>query len=77
MPSAHSLYYAVPLCFARRMLRDGQHGLHFTCYRQLSYDALENLWHCVTCGSSISGAVVAARRSLERQIAELYPNVNE
>ena len=46
---------------AERMLRDGQHGLHFTCYRPLSYDALENLWHCVTCGHSISGEVVHAR----------------
>jgi hypothetical protein len=61
MPSAHALYYAIPLCFARRMLRNGQHGVHFTCYRPLSYDTLENLWHCVTCGSSISGELVVAR----------------
>jgi hypothetical protein len=61
MPSAYALYYAIPLCFARRMMRDGQHGLHFTCYRPLSYDALENLWHCVTCGTSIGAEHVVAR----------------
>jgi hypothetical protein len=62
MPSAQTLQYAIPLCFALRMERDGQHGLHFTCYRPLHYDALENRWRCAACGSSISGYLIAARR---------------
>jgi hypothetical protein len=62
MPSTHTLHYAVPLCFAWRMVRRGQHGLHFTCYRPLRYDAHENLWRCVDCGSSVDGGLVAARR---------------
>jgi hypothetical protein len=62
MPSAHTLHYATPLCFARRMLRRGQHGWHFHCYQPLRYDMAANLWWCVACGSSIAGALVAARR---------------
>ena len=62
MPSTDALHYAIPLCFARRMIRNGQHGLHFTCYRPLSYEALANLWRCVACGHSIGGELVAARR---------------
>jgi hypothetical protein len=62
MPSAHTLHYAIPLCFARRMVRNGQHGLHFTCYRPLRYDALANLWCCMACGHSISADLVVARR---------------
>jgi hypothetical protein len=64
MPSAHTLHYAIPLCFARRMVRNGQHGLHFTCYRPMRYDALANLWRCVTCGHSACADHVLARRSL-------------
>jgi hypothetical protein len=64
MPSTHTLLYAIPLCFARRMVRRGQHGLHFTCYRPLRYDAPTNLWCCKACGSSVSGELVAARRAL-------------
>jgi hypothetical protein len=64
MPSAHTLQYAIPLCFARRMVRNGQHGLHFTCYRPMRYDALANLWHCVACGHSVGTDHVLARRSL-------------
>jgi hypothetical protein len=62
MPSAHTLHYAVPLCFAWRMVRRGQHGLHFTCYRPLRYDAHANEWRCVACGDSVSGGLVAERR---------------
>jgi hypothetical protein len=64
MPSAHTLQYAIPLCFARRMVRNGQHGLHFTCYRPMRYDALAHLWHCVACGHSVGTDRVLARRSL-------------
>ena len=63
MPSEQTLHYAVPLCFARRMVRRGQHGLHFTCYRPMRYDPPANLWHCAACGSAISGGLVAARRA--------------
>jgi hypothetical protein len=61
MPSAYTLQYAIPLCYAWRMERNGQHGRHFTCYRPLRYDAPENLWHCLDCGARISGAVIASR----------------
>jgi hypothetical protein len=61
MPSAHTLQYAIPLCYASRMERDGQHGWHFTCYRPLRYEALENVWRCLDCGASISGAIIASR----------------
>jgi hypothetical protein len=61
MPSAHTLHYAVPLCFAWRMVRRGQHGLHFTCYRPLRYDAHANEWRCVACGDSVTGPLIAAR----------------
>jgi hypothetical protein len=64
MPSPQTLQYAIPLCFARRMVRNGQHGLHFTCYRPLRYDPLANLWLCVACGSSIGGELVVARSAL-------------
>jgi hypothetical protein len=64
MPSAHTLQYAIPLCFARRMVRNGQHGLHFTCYRPMRYDALANLWHCMTCGHSVGTDHVLARKGL-------------
>jgi hypothetical protein len=62
MPSAYTLHYAIPLCFGRRMLRRGQHGVHFNCYQPLRYDVATNLWWCVACGSSIDGGLVAARR---------------
>jgi hypothetical protein len=61
MPTADTLHYAVPLCFAWRMVRYGQRGWHFTCYRPLRYDAPVNLWHCLACGASITGELVAAR----------------
>ena len=43
MPSANTLHYAIPLCFAPRMLRNGQHGWHFTCYRPLRYEPPGNV----------------------------------
>jgi hypothetical protein len=64
MPSANTLHYAIPLCFAPRMLRNGQHGWHFTCYRPLRYEAPVNLWHCVDCGSSVAGGLIASRRGM-------------
>jgi hypothetical protein len=71
MPNAHTLYYAIPRCFARLMERNGQHGLHFTCYRPLRYDLAGNLWCCVTCGSSVGGDLVAARGHVAEEGLEL------
>jgi hypothetical protein len=73
MPSAYTLHYATPLCFARRMLRNGQHGWHFTCYRPLRYEAPGNLWHCIDCGSSVGGGLVAARRWMREEGLEPPP----
>ena len=67
MPSAHTLQYAIPLCFAPRMQRNGQHGWHYVCYRPLRYEARGNLWHCAECGSSVSGGLIAARRSIPEE----------
>jgi hypothetical protein len=43
------------------MARNGQHGVHFTCYRPMRYHAPLNEWHCEICGDCISGYLVAAR----------------
>jgi hypothetical protein len=64
MPNAQTLQYAIPLCFAPRMLRNGQHGVHYVCYVPLRYEAPGNEWHCADCGSSVSGYAIAARRTL-------------
>ena len=44
MPSTYTIRYATPLCFARTMVRNGQHGVHFTCFRPLRYYAPTNEW---------------------------------
>jgi hypothetical protein len=67
MPSAHTLHYAIPLCFAPRMLRSGQHGWHYVCYRPMRYEATANAWHCPACGHSVSGGHVAARRLIAEE----------
>jgi hypothetical protein len=63
MPSADTLHYATPRCFARRMERHGQRGWHFTCYRPLRYDARANVWRCLACESSISVDLIVAREA--------------
>ena len=55
MPSAYTIHYAIPLCFARTMVRNGQHGVHFTCFRPLRYCAPTNEWQCGACGGLIAG----------------------
>jgi hypothetical protein len=62
MPSAYTLHYATPLCFARTMVRNGQHGVHYTCYRPLHYHHRTNEWYCGGCGGLTAGEAVAARR---------------
>jgi hypothetical protein len=44
------------------MVRNGQHGLHFTCYRPLRYYPWTNEWYCGACGGLIAGEEIAARR---------------
>jgi hypothetical protein len=44
------------------MVRNGQHGLHFTCFRPLRYSASTNEWQCGGCGRLIAGELVFARR---------------
>ena len=44
------------------MVRNGQHGVHFTCFRPLRYRAPTNEWECGGCGGLVPGELVAARR---------------
>lgn len=70
MPNAQTLQYAIPLCFAPRMQRNGQHGVHYVCYSPLRYEAPGNVWHCTDCASSISGHEIVARRwTFEQDLA--------
>ena len=62
MPSSYTIDYATPLCFARTMVRNGQHGVHFTCFRPLRYRSATNEWLCGACGKHIAGELVVARR---------------
>jgi hypothetical protein len=62
MPSTYTINYATPLCFNRTMVRNGQHGVHFTCFRPLRYCAPTNEWQCGACGGLIPGELIAARR---------------
>ena len=62
MPSEYTIRYATPLCFARTMVRNGQHGVHFTCFRPLRYCPPTNEWQCGACGGLIAGELVSARR---------------
>ena len=61
MPSVYTIQYATPLCFARRMVRNGQHGVHFTCFRPLRYCALTNEWQCGACDGLIAGEWIAKK----------------
>jgi hypothetical protein len=44
------------------MVRNGQHGVHFTCFRPLRYNAATNEWLCTTCGGLTAGELVVARQ---------------
>ena len=61
MPSAYTIHYAIPLCFARTMVRNGQHGVHYTCFRPLRYRAPTNEWECGACGGQFAAELVVAR----------------
>jgi hypothetical protein len=60
MPSRTAMAWAVPRCRARRMIRSGQHGVHFTCLQPMRYDLWENEWVC-RCGAVQAGERVAWR----------------
>jgi hypothetical protein len=59
MPSRETLAYARPLCHHRRVLRNGQHGWHLTCYQPMRY--VGDAWWCQTCGKHTTTAAVVAR----------------
>jgi hypothetical protein len=63
MPSLLDMLQAVPRCGRRRMRRQGQHGVHFTCWEPMLYFAPSNLWHCPDCDAGRTGLVVAAQRA--------------
>jgi hypothetical protein len=64
MPSVYTIHYATPLCFARTMVRNGQHGVHYTCFRPLRYRAPTNEWECGACGGHFAAEHVVARLAL-------------
>lgn len=68
MPTMLDMIEAVPRCTRRRMRRNGQHGVHFTCYLPMRYNAARGVWHC-KCGGSERGGSVAARDYEERMAA--------
>ena len=80
MPSAYTIQYAIPLCFARRMVRNGPHGVHYTCFRPLRYRAPTNEWECGACGglspqSSSSLADSTGERRADRREARALRRV--
>jgi hypothetical protein len=52
-PSRTGIMWATPRCHAQRMVRDGQHGVHFTCLEPMRYMPVLNMWRCVACGASV------------------------
>ena len=59
MPALLDMLEATPRCDARRMIRDGQHGVHFTCHEPMRYLAGANHWWCLACGAYSAAARVA------------------
>jgi hypothetical protein len=62
MPSKHDMRFAVPLCRRRRLIKDGQHGVHVTCYRPLLYCGWDNTWWCEDCQVHTDGETIAAEQ---------------
>jgi hypothetical protein len=50
MPALVDIIEATPRCDARRMIRRGQWGVHFTCYAPMWYRPDANHWLCSACG---------------------------
>ena len=67
-PSMLDMIEAVPRCRRRRMERNGQHGVHFTCLETMEYIATLNAWLCPV-GHKETGGEVAARAYEERMAA--------
>ena len=68
MPALIDILQAIPRCDARRMIRYGQRGEHFTCYAPMRYLADANLWRCSACGAQTPAArlVMLARLHIAR-----------
>lgn len=60
MPALLDMLQAIPRCRARRMIRHGQRGEHFTCHERLHYSPDRNEWWCSSCGTIVPGAIVAS-----------------
>jgi hypothetical protein len=62
MPSRQDMQFAQPLCRRRRVIRDGQHGLHVTCWQPMVYVDWGggNQWWCDSCQLHTDGHEVAA-----------------
>ena len=52
-PSLLDIIQAVPHCRRRRMVRNGQHGIHFTCAEAMRYLAASNEWWCEACNAPL------------------------
>ena len=56
MPTLMDMLEAIPRCRQPRMIRDGQHGVHFTCFEPLRYVLATNEWRCLACTAVIEEA---------------------
>jgi hypothetical protein len=66
VPTLIDILEATPRCRARRMIRRGQHGVHFTCYEPMRYLSNIGEWWCLACGAYTPAAMAVARlRALE------------
>jgi hypothetical protein len=63
MPTWAEIEVATPRCHQRRMIRNGPHGRHFTCYQAMRYVAVGNQWRCPECGTYTPAAAAVARLS--------------
>lgn len=61
MPTLEDMDYARPLCRRRRIITQGQHGVHVTCLQPMTYTIGENLWWCTACSAPTEGYEVAAQ----------------
>jgi hypothetical protein len=50
------------------MERQGQHGLHFTCYTEMRYEGDANQWWCPACLDEVPGELAAARSVAARAL---------
>jgi predicted RNA-binding Zn-ribbon protein involved in translation (DUF1610 family) len=62
MPALIDIIEATPYCDARRMIRRGQHGVHFTCHSPMRYRSFGNLWRCSACGAETPATLLVLAR---------------